>query len=244
MNEPPGQAPQPSDLTAHYVASTHWDREWYEPFQHYRFRLVDVLDGVIELMERDPQYRFYQTDGQSVVLEDYLEIRPKRRERLQALFDAGRVQAGPWYVLPDQFLVCGESLVRNLLRGHQVAGAFGPPVKVGFVCDIFGHNSQMPQIFRGFGVDTAVVWRGTNFPTHPGLFRWQAADGSEVLTYAFEDRGYGQYEFEVRAPARTPAGRLDLDKALEGLRRVFEIERQRRAGQRDSAVRRDRPHTG
>ncbi len=213
-------------LTAHYVASTHWDREWYEPFQHYRYRLVDVFDAVIELLERDPAYRFYQTDGQSVVLEDYLEIRPERRERLQALFDAGRLQAGPWYVLPDQFLVSGESLVRNLLRGHQVVGPFGPPLKVGFVCDIFGHNSQMPQIFRSFGIDTAVVWRGTNFPTHPGLFRWQAADGSEVLTYAFEDRGYGHYQFDVRDPARTPAGKLDLERAVAGLRKMLAFEGQ------------------
>ena len=215
-----------SDVSAHYVASSHWDREWYEPFQHYRFRLVDVLDAVIALLERDPAYRFYQTDGQSVVLEDYLEIRPERRERLKALLAAGRLQAGPWYVLPDQFLVSGESLIRNLLRGHQVVGEFGPPMKIGFVCDIFGHNSQMPQIFRGFGIDTAVVWRGTNFPTHPGLFRWRAADGSEVLTYAFEDRGYGHYQFDVRDAARTPAGKLDFDRALAGLRKMVAFERE------------------
>lgn len=230
MQKPSRGTPLRSKLTVHYIASTHWDREWYEPFQHYRYRLVDVLDGLIELMERDPAYRFYQTDGQSVVLEDYLEIRPERRARLQALFDAGRLEAGPWYVLPDEFIVCGESLVRNLLRGHQVAGEFGPPMKVGFVCDIFGHNSQLPQILRGFGIDTAVVWRGTNFPKHPGLFRWQAADGSEVLAYTFEDRGYGHYQFFVRDPARTPDGKLDLDKALVGLRKLCDFEATRVPG--------------
>jgi alpha-mannosidase len=217
-------------VVAHYVASSHWDREWYEPFQNYRFRLVDVLDSVIELLERDPGYRFYQTDGQSVVLEDYLEIRPERRQRLKALMDAGRLQAGPWYVQPDEFLVSGEALVRNLLRGHQVAGALGRPMKVGFACDIFGHNSQLPQILRGFEIETAVVWRGTNFPEHPGLFRWQAADGSEVLAYTFEDRGYGHYQFDVRDPARRPDGRLDFDRALAGLRKMVAFERGRVPG--------------
>src|SRR5512142_1881312 len=67
------------ELAGHYIASTHWDREWYEPFQYYRDRLVDVLDGAIDLLERDPEYRYYQTDGQSIVLEDYLEIRPEQR---------------------------------------------------------------------------------------------------------------------------------------------------------------------
>jgi alpha-mannosidase len=230
MKKPVSPSTRRARVTTHYVASSHWDREWYEPFQYYRFRLVDVLDTVIDLLERDPAYRFYQTDGQSIVLEDYLEIRPERRQRLRALMEAGRLQAGPWYVQPDQFLVSGESLVRNLLRGHQVAGAFGRPLKVGFACDIFGHNSQMPQIFRGFGIETAVVWRGTNFPTHPGLFRWQAADGSEVLAYTFEDRGYGHYQFDVRDPARTPRGKLDFDRALAGLRKLIAFERERVPG--------------
>jgi alpha-mannosidase/mannosylglycerate hydrolase len=224
MKKPATQPRSRSALTAHYIASSHWDREWYEPFQHYRFRLVDVLDSVIDLMERDPEYRYFQTDGQTVLLEDYLEIRPEKRERLKALVQAGRLEIGPWYVLADEFLVSGESLVRNLLRGHQVAAEFGPPLKVGFVCDIFGHSSQLPQIFRGFGIDTAVVWRGTNPSTHPGLFRWQATDGSEVLAYTFEDRGYGHYQFDVRNPARTPEGRLDLGKAVAGLRKMLAFE--------------------
>ena len=32
------------ELKAIYVVSTHWDREWYEPFQHYRYHLVEVMD--------------------------------------------------------------------------------------------------------------------------------------------------------------------------------------------------------
>ncbi|MBN2445400.1 MAG: glycoside hydrolase family 38 [Phycisphaerae bacterium] len=226
--------PVASDKTARqrgcYVASTHWDREWYEPFQHYRYRLVAVIDQLIDLMEADPDYTHYQLDGQSVVLEDYLEIRPEQFERLQMLFDDDRVEAGPWYVLPDEFLPCGESLVRNLLRGHQVCEQIGTAMKVGFACDLFGHVSQLPQIFHGFGIDTAAIWRGTNAPKHPGLFNWQSPDGSTVLTYAFADAGYGQYQFEVRDPARRADRTLDMKKALAGLRRIFEVEEPRVPG--------------
>ncbi|MEW6252757.1 MAG: glycosyl hydrolase-related protein, partial [Planctomycetota bacterium] len=181
--------------------------------------------------ERDLEYRFYQLDGQSVVLEDYLEIRPEQRARIRALVQAGRLAAGPWYVMPDEFIVSGESLVRNMQLGHRVAGEFGPPLKIGFVCDIFGHNSQLPQLFRSFGIDTAVVWRGTNFPKHPALFRWQAADGSEVLAYTFEDRGYGHWLFDVRRPALRANGKLDLKKAVEGVRALMEKEGVRTPGE-------------
>jgi alpha-mannosidase/mannosylglycerate hydrolase len=230
MSKASRRAASPHKVTAHYVASTHWDREWYEPFQSYRFRLVEVIDDLIDLLERDPEYRSWQMDGQSIIIEDYLEARPENRERLQALFDADRLLAGPWYVMPDEFLPCGESLVRNLALGHQVAGTMTKPMKIGFVCDIFGHNSQFPQILRGFGMDTAVVWRGTQFPGERGLFRWQAADGSEVLAYNFEPRGYGAYHFNVRDKSRKPDGKLDLDKTLELLRDIVAIEIERTPG--------------
>lgn len=219
-----------SSVKIHYVASTHWDREWYEPFQHYRFRLVDVIDAALDLLERDPRYAAYQLDGQTCVLDDYFEMRPENRARLNALAHAGRIEVGPWYVMPDEFLPSGESLVRNLLRGRRLAAEFGGAMRVGFVCDIFGHNSQLPQIFRGFGLDVAVVWRGTNEGHHPGLFRWQAADGSEVLAYTFENRGYGQYHFEVRMPAEERAGKFDIERGIAGLRKAAAFEQQRVPG--------------
>lgn len=212
------------------VVSTHWDREWYEPFQHYRFRLVEVLDGVLDLLEEDPAFTSFMTDGQTCMLDDYLAIRPENRPRIERLVRDGRLQIGPWYTMPDEFLPCGESLVRNLLLGHQVAAGFGGVMKIGFICDIFGHNSQMPQIFRCFDMQEAAVWRGTNFPKHPGLFIWEAVNGSDVLTYAFESVGYGQYHFEVRLHNKNPDGSLDLDKAVDGVRKVFEIEQPRVPG--------------
>jgi alpha-mannosidase len=231
----PESTAKPSDkfpkVRAYYVASSHWDREWYEPFQHYRFRLVDVMDEMLDLLENDPQYAHYQLDGQAVMLEDYLDIRPEHYERLVEHFDSGKLEAGPWYVLPDEFLVSGESIVRNLLRGHQVLDHFADPMPVGFACDLFGHISQLPQIFRGFGIQDAVVWRGASPSKHGAYFKWCSPDGSEVWTFSFGRLGYGLYEFTVREPNRKPDRTLDQRKALASLKAMVAEEAERIPGQ-------------
>ncbi|MBO5219508.1 MAG: glycoside hydrolase, partial [Clostridia bacterium] len=102
-----------------YQISTHWDREWWLPFQGFRFKLVKMTEGMLAALESGALDAF-TFDGQTVVLEDYLEIRPGERERLHALIASGKLRVGPWYVMPDELLVSGESLVRNFLTGHAV----------------------------------------------------------------------------------------------------------------------------
>ena len=76
-------------FNAHYISGTHWDREWYRPFQEFRYLLVSLMDDLLDLMERDPQFRYFHLDGQTCVLDDYLEIRPGNRERLATLQGKG-----------------------------------------------------------------------------------------------------------------------------------------------------------
>ena len=102
---------------AHYVPSTHWDREWYESFQGFRMRLVSMLDELFETFENDPAFTSFDLDGQTIPVYDYLEIHPENREKIENYVRDGRLKLGPWYVLPDEWLVCGESLVRNLQFG-------------------------------------------------------------------------------------------------------------------------------
>lgn len=188
----------PQKIRAHYVLSTHWDREWYQSFQNYRYQLVRLLDRVLAGLEDGRLRGPFQTDGQAIILEDYLEIRPDRRAKLEELAQAGKLVIGPWYVLPDEFLVSGESLVRNLRLGREIARSFGTkPSQAGFVCDLFGHNSQMPQIFAGFGIEGALIWRGTNH-VETRHVRWRSPDGTEVVAYRFPINGYCDYAFKVR----------------------------------------------
>jgi alpha-mannosidase len=168
------------------VPHTHWDREWYLTFQQFRMKLVRTVDAVLDIMERDPGYARFLLDGQTIILDDYLEVRPENAARLQQLAREGRVLVGPWYIQPDEFLVSGESLVRNLLRGRRMARQYGGAMNVGYVPDTFGHIAQLPQILRGFGMETAVFWRGVG-PEITGDFIWRGPDGEAVRVVWLRD---------------------------------------------------------
>ncbi len=162
------------------VSHTHWDREWYLTFQQFRFKLVRLIDRLLNLLDSNPDYAYFMLDGQTIVLEDYLEIRPEREADLRRHIQSGRLLVGPWYVLPDQFLISGEAHIQNMLRGIQISKKFGEPMMVGYIPDPFGHISQMPQILRGFGIDSAVFWRGVGPKINQIEFIWEAPDGSTV----------------------------------------------------------------
>ncbi|MGH8989078.1 MAG: alpha-mannosidase, partial [Acidimicrobiales bacterium] len=172
------------------VPHTHWDREWYEPFQSFRLRLVDVVDQLVSLLESDPSYARFLLDGQMAALDDYLEIRPESTERIRNLTSSGRLAIGPWYTLMDEFLVSPETIVRDLQLGIRRSAAFGGAMDVGYLPDMFGHVAQMPQILRLAGFEHAVVWRGVPSSITSTGFLWEAPDGSTVRA-EYLPLGYG-----------------------------------------------------
>jgi alpha-mannosidase len=168
---------EPSDFRYLVVPHTHWDREWYLPFEQFRLRLGAVVDGVLDTLEQDDSFTSFTLDGQAIVLEDYLEVRPENEDRLRALLAAGRLEVGPSYVLPDEILVGAESLVRNLLLGRRVCRRYGvEPSGAGYLPDSFGHPAQLPQILAGFGIRTFLFSRGLGDEIEDVgvVFRWRA----------------------------------------------------------------------
>ncbi len=163
------------------VPHTHWDREWYQTFQQFRVRLVHVVDRLLDIMERDADFSHFMLDGQTIVLDDYLEARPEEEARLKKHTRSGRITVGPWYVQPDEFLVSGEALIRNFQIGLKRAAEFGEPMRVGYVPDCFGHIAQLPQILKGVGIDNAVFWRGIGSEARTSEFYWAAPDGTKTL---------------------------------------------------------------
>lgn len=170
------------------VPHTHWDRAWYVPFEEFQRALVAMMDRAIELLESQPDLRF-TADGQTAMIDDYLSIRPEQRARIDALVRAGRLRVGPWRILPDCFLVGGESIVRNLEMGIREAEALGGCMRVGLMPDSFGHPAQLPQILRGFGIESFVFSRGLHEDEAPAELQWQGPDGSSVLAL-FQVGGY------------------------------------------------------
>jgi alpha-mannosidase len=172
------------------VPHTHWDREWYAPFQSFRLRLVELLDELIPRLESDPSAGHFLLDGQMAVVDDYLAIRPEAEDALRRLAVSGRVAMGPWYILMDEFLVSGETMIRNLQLGLEKAGRFGGAMEVGYLPDMFGHIAQMPQLLSQFGLQHAVVWRGVPLALDKSAFWWEAPDGSKVRA-EYLPQGYG-----------------------------------------------------
>ena len=190
------------------VPHTHWDREWYEPFQRFRLRLVDLMDDVIVRAQSDPDFRF-TLDGQMAVVQDYLEVRPDQRMAIRDLVGSGQLAVGPWRVLPDEFLCSGENIVRNLEMGWAAASELGTPMGVGYLPDMFGHCAQMPQILALAGIRHACVWRGVPRSVDRHAFLWRSPDGTGLRT-EYLPTGYGNAAdlFDVRS-AGTDEGASD-----------------------------------
>ncbi|OUS77113.1 hypothetical protein B1748_08130 [Paenibacillus sp. MY03] len=202
-------------INVHIVPHTHWDREWYLPYQEFRIRLTRLVGKLLAILERDPEYASFHLDGQSSVLDDYLEIHPEDRERLKRYITEGRIKLGPWYVQPDESIVSGESLIRNFQLGIRIAEEMGGSQRFGYLPDMFGHISQLPQILDGFGMKEAVFWRGLGeVVTQSGTeLKWQGADGTTLFAYRFPNAlGYNSV-FRLHG---------DIDKAERQMRELFE----------------------
>jgi len=169
--------------TIHVVCNSHWDREWVYPFEETRLLLVDFMDNLLALLDRDPDFQSFTFDSQTVGIEDYLELRPEKRETIEKHVKSGKLIVGPWYSLPEEYIVNAESLVRNLVVGHRVAQSLGEVSKVGYTPFGYGQTSQMPQIYQGFDIDTIIFYRGINTPKSE--FILEGPDGSRLLGMRF-----------------------------------------------------------
>lgn len=178
--------------TYHIVSHSHWDREWYFPYDRFRAMLVEMIEDLLGIFRTDRAFRSYTLDGQLAAVLDYLEIRPDRKETIRRLVRQKKLFIGPWYILQDEFLSSGEGQIRNLQLGIRYGSELGGVMRVGYIPDQFSHIAQMPQILQGFGLDTAMFYRG--FGGEPGQepseYWWIGPDGSRVLLHHMPKDGY------------------------------------------------------
>lgn len=160
---------------------THWDREWYFTKAETQVLLRNHMFEVIEFLEKNEDI-IYVLDGQSVMLDDFIEFAPKWKERTENLVRKGALRVGPWYTQTDLLLVHGESIIRNLYYGMEKALEYGDVMKVGYAPDTFGHSAQMPQIYSQFGIDSTFFWRGySELKGEKSDFLWKGIDGSVIF---------------------------------------------------------------
>lgn len=182
---------------AHIISHTHWDREWYLPYEKHHVRLIELMDSLLETMEKDSEYRSFFLDGQTIIIEDYLQVRPEKKEQLEKLITDGRIIIGPWYILQDAFLTSSEANVRNMQIGHQDAERYGTVAKIGYFPDTFGLTGQIPQLMLQSGIDNAFFGRGvkptgfnntvsdSGYESSFSELMWEGPDGSKVLGILF-----------------------------------------------------------
>jgi alpha-mannosidase len=217
----------PHKTVVHVISHTHWDREWYMPYEAHHVKLIETIDTLIDTFASDPEFKSFYLDGQTIVVEDYLQVYPEKREIIQRLCDEGKLSLGPWYILQDEFLTSGEANVRNLQIGHRDASAFGPISKIGYFPDSFGNMGQAAQILQQAGISTAVFGRGvkaTGFNNRvedaSGLespyseLIWQSPDGSSVLGILFAN----WYNNGMEIPVDPEAAKTYWDHRLERAR--------------------------
>lgn len=190
-------SPNGASLRVQLVSHSHWDREWYHPAGRFRQRLVALVDALLDTAvsgSTDGSAKSpFLLDGQAIVLQDYIAVRPEREPELRHLLRTGALEAGPWFVLADNLIPSGEAILRNLEAGRRVLerlGATAPPVA--YCPDSFGHPAAMPDIAAGYGFSVAVLWRGFGGPLHPGADTvwWRGLSDARVLLHHLPPDGY------------------------------------------------------
>lgn len=186
----------------HFISNTHWDREWRFSMQRTRHMLVYMMDMLLDIFEKEPDFKSFHLDSQTIPLQDYLEIRPEKKETVQKLIEAKKLLVGPWFCLPDEFSVGGESLVRNLLLGHRIAKKMGHVSKTGYSPFGWGQISQMPQIYKGFGISFAAFYRGVSTKAAPhSEYIWHGADGTQIVASRLAMRPRYNVWYVIQRPA-------------------------------------------
>ncbi|MEI7633417.1 MAG: glycosyl hydrolase-related protein [bacterium] len=193
--------------TIHVLPNTHWDREWRFSFQETRIHLLSLVDRLLDIMENNPGYQYFNFDSQTIFLDDYLELKPENRGRLEELIRARRLLVGPWHTLPEMNVIHGESIVRNLLMGKSIGDEFGCTCKVGYTPTSYGQVSQIAQIYTEFGIDGMIFYRGLHDVECGNEYILEAPDGSRILGIRLSPNvGRGAFYLYIERPTMIPDG--------------------------------------
>ncbi len=192
-----------SKKIGHVIPHTHWDREWRYPVWKNRMLLINFMDELLDIFDNDPDYKFFLMDGQCVTIEDYLEVRPEKKDKISQYASEGRLGIGPWYTLPDLYPIDGECLVRNLLRGIRYSQNLGKCLNIGYTTFGWGQIAQFPQIYKGFDMDFIVTAKHISKERAPlSEFLWESPDGTQVLTTRLGNATRSNFLKNVYIPVR------------------------------------------
>jgi mannosylglycerate hydrolase len=196
------------------VSNTHWDREFRRSFEKTRVGLVQMMDSLLDILEKDPSYHSYTLDGHALLLEDYLEMRPEREPQLREYLSSGRIIAGPWYTLAEEFSIQEECITRNLLYGKKTLEKYDAKTgTVAYTPSSWGQTGQLPQVLRGFGLDKMMFYRGISHHESDSEFIWEAPDGTWVYASRFAIYARYNWYYQVHRPVTRDGKVFEKDYA-------------------------------
>ncbi len=183
------------------ISNTHWDREFRWSFEKTRRRLLDMMDITLDILEKDSRFHSFTLDGHSILIDDYLEMRPEKRPTVEKFIREGRLMAGPWYTLAEEFSISHEALARNFLYGKKTVEKYGGKQgTVAYTPSSWGQTGQLPQVLLGFGIDKMMFYRGISHHESDAEYAWSAPDGSRVLASRFAIYARYNWYYQVHRP--------------------------------------------
>jgi mannosylglycerate hydrolase len=189
------------------VSNTHWDREFRRSFEKTRRNLLIMMDTTLEILDKIPGYHSFTLDGHSILLDDYLEMRPEKRPLVEKLIQTGKLVAGPYYTLAEEFSIAQEPMVRNLIWGRKTVEKYGGKTgTVAYTPSSWGQTGQLPQIVKDFGLDKMMFYRGISHHEANAEYIWSAPDGTKVLASRFAI--YARYNWYYQVHRAVTRGKV------------------------------------
>jgi len=142
----------------------------------------DLIDRIIAILQQENRQEIFHIGQMLYPLIGYLEKNPNEKKVIQQLTERKKIFFGPFYIQLHSGHTSGESLIRNLLIGHQKGRQIGDILKTGYLPMMRGRNSQVPQILAGFNMDAVLIdseIQLTDKKTNE--FIWEGIDGSKLL---------------------------------------------------------------
>ena len=172
--------------TVSAIGHTHIDIAWLWTVEQTREKVLRSFSTVLRLMEQYPDYKFMSS--QPILYQFVKEQEPEMYEKIKERIREGRWEVdGAMWLEADCNLTGGESLVRQIIKGHRFfLEEFGKESKSLWLPDVFGYSAALPQILKKSGIPyfmtTKIAWN--QYDQLPNdTFIWKGIDGSEVFAF-------------------------------------------------------------
>ena len=159
------------------ITNSHLDPIWLWNRSSGRSSWLNTMQTVTKIMSEEPDIKF--TCSAAALYRWVEQTDPVLFRKIAALVEAGRWEiTGGWEVQSDAIISRPETILRQAFCAKEYFfQRFGVDINIAYNVDAFGHSAGLPKLLRANGFTHYVFNRSH---TTPGVFNWQADDGSAV----------------------------------------------------------------